>query len=138
MSTASEGHAIRGGQTKTVIADAWLSLVEEGQLEPTAQAVADRAGVGRRTVVVHFRDLNSLHQQAAELHFQRIADLLLIPAVSGSFDDRVEHFVEARVALFERATPLRRASVAAQTKSRMADAMMVIRTFNDPAKSRKR
>ncbi len=126
MSDNIEGQDKRIGNTRTLIADAWLSLVEEGYVEPTAQAVADRAKVGRRTVFVHFRDLNSLHRHAAELHLQRIAALLVVPAATGSFDDRVNRFVAARVALFERATPIRKASAAVQARSQMADAMMAV------------
>ncbi len=124
MMTEADGRGRRSDRTRLLIVEAWLSLVEEGHIEPTAQAVADRADVGRRTVFMHFQDLDSLQQRAAELHLQRIADLLVLPEAVGDLEDRLERFVINRVALFERATPLRRAAANAQAKSVMANSIM--------------
>jgi TetR/AcrR family transcriptional regulator, regulator of autoinduction and epiphytic fitness len=124
MMTEEDGRGRRSDKTRQLIVDAWLSLVEEGQVEPTAQAVADRADVGRRTVFMHFQDLDSLQQRAAELHLHRIANLLVLPEAIGDFEDRLSRFVPTRVALFERATPLRRAAAHAQAKSVMANSIM--------------
>jgi TetR/AcrR family transcriptional regulator, regulator of autoinduction and epiphytic fitness len=120
----NNGREKRTDRTRTSIVEAWLLLVEDGVVEPTAQAVADRAHVGRRTVFTHFQDLESLHHEAAELHLKRIADLLVLPSVASSFDVRLAEFVKGRVALLERATPLRRANAAAQTKSVSANTLM--------------
>jgi TetR/AcrR family transcriptional regulator, regulator of autoinduction and epiphytic fitness len=124
MMTEADGRGRRSDRTRLLIVEAWLSLVEEGHIEPTAQAVADRADVGRRTVFMHFQDLDSLQQRAAELHLQRIADLLVLPEAVGDLEDRLERFIVGRTALFERATPLRRAAANAQAKSVMANAIM--------------
>jgi TetR/AcrR family transcriptional regulator, regulator of autoinduction and epiphytic fitness len=124
MMTEADGRGRRSDRTRLLIVEAWLSLVEEGHIEPTAQAVADRADVGRRTVFMHFQDLESLQQRAAELHLQRIADLLVLPEAVGDLEDRLERFIINRVALFERATPLRRAALNAQAKSVMANSIM--------------
>lgn len=130
MTGETDGRNQRSGRTRLQIVEAWLSLVEEGHVEPTAQAVADRADVGRRTVFMHFQDLDSLQQRAAELHLQRIATLLVLPEVTGSFESRLERFIEHRRSLFERATPLRRAAAIAQGKSEMANKIMEVADFS--------
>ena len=48
--TALDGRVRRGARNRQTIVDALLDLVGSGILRPTAQQVADRAGVGIRTV----------------------------------------------------------------------------------------
>ena len=55
-----DGRLQRSVRSRQKILDAIVSLVEEGNLAPTAQQVAQRAGVGLRTVFRHFDDMESL------------------------------------------------------------------------------
>ena len=68
----SDGRLQRSVRSRQKILDAIVSLVEEGNLGPTAQQIARRAGVGLRTVFRHFDDMESLFaemdQQLDGLH----------------------------------------------------------------------
>jgi AcrR family transcriptional regulator len=63
--TAPDGRALRSERSRRAIHEALFALVGEGVLQPTAQQVADRAGVGIRTVFRHFEDMDAL---LAEIH----------------------------------------------------------------------
>ena len=43
-----------------------LELVRAGAISPVAEEVAERAGVGLRTVFRHFDDMDSLYREMAE------------------------------------------------------------------------
>src|SRR5262245_66569994 len=57
---ASDGRVRRGQRSGQAIVEALVGLVGDGILEPTAQQVAARAGVGIRTVFRRFSDMESL------------------------------------------------------------------------------
>ena len=68
-----DGRTARGQRTRSAVVDALLALQEEGDLEPTAQRVAARAGVALRTVFGHFSDMETLWAQAGERELAKIA-----------------------------------------------------------------
>ncbi len=70
-----DGRTARGLRTRRAVVDALLALQEEGDLEPTAQRVAARAGVALRTVFGHFSDMETLWAQAGEREFAKMAAL---------------------------------------------------------------
>ena len=55
-----DGRVARGERTRRAIVDAHTELVSEGVLKPTAQSVADRAGVSIRALWSNFNDLESV------------------------------------------------------------------------------
>lgn len=104
-----DGRARRGERSRRQIVEALLAAVGEGVLQPTAQQVADRAGVGLRTVFRHFEDMDSLF---AEMDARLRGDalpLLGAPVSTGTVAARVRALVAARAALFERIAPYKRA-----------------------------
>lgn len=88
-----------------------LDLIREGDLRPTAAAVADRAGVSLRLVFHHFKDMETLMQHALGLQAQRIAPLIAVPiAPRAPLQARLKLFAARRAALYEEITPVRRAA----------------------------
>jgi len=55
-----DGRVARGERTRRAIVDAHTDLVRAGVLRPTAQAVADHAGVSIRTLWSNFSDVEAL------------------------------------------------------------------------------
>jgi len=106
-----DGRTIRGQRTQRAVVDAVLALVEEGNVRPTAEQVAARAGVSLRTVYQHFRDRESLFRTATEVQLERMAKFLRVLPDDGPFAARREAFLDQRVRLFEEMTPLRRAAL---------------------------
>lgn len=89
--------------------DAMIDLVLEGQAPPSVDQVADRAGVSQASVFRYFATVDELRHEAIGRYFERFDDMIAIPDIGiGSLHDRVERFVSARDALYERTAPMAR------------------------------
>jgi TetR/AcrR family transcriptional regulator, regulator of autoinduction and epiphytic fitness len=106
----TDGRTLRSLRTREAIVDATISLLEEGDLRPTAPRVADRAGVSVRSVFQHFDDLERLHAAVAERLVERVAVLVLPISPALPLDDRLDRFVHQRSVLLEAVTAIRRAA----------------------------
>ena len=58
-----DGRTIRREKSRQCIIDALIQIVTEGNVEPTAEKVADVAGITMRTVFRHFDDMESLYRE---------------------------------------------------------------------------
>lgn len=108
---ASDGRVARGQRTRRNVAEALMELLREGETDPTAKAVARRAGVSLRLVFHHFADMDDLYQFVGALLLRRQwADMpQLSPRLS--LATRIERTVAHRAALFEETSDVRRALV---------------------------
>jgi AcrR family transcriptional regulator len=70
--------------------------------------VAERAGVGTRTVFRHFADMESLHAEMAARIEREVRPLVQRPRPEGSLAERVRSLVRWRAALYERIGPFKR------------------------------
>jgi TetR/AcrR family transcriptional regulator of autoinduction and epiphytic fitness len=106
---ARDGRVARGQRTRRSVAEALMDLLRAGDPDPTAKAVAQRAGVSLRLVFHHFADMDDLYQFVGTLHLRRQwADMpQLSPKLSLS--TRIERTVAHRAALFEETSYVRRA-----------------------------
>ena len=92
---SSNGGATRDGRTRRsersreAIAAALYELVGEGNPEPTAQQVADRAGVGIRSVFRHFADIEALYTTLDARLLEETLPLRLGDPPEGSVAKRV-------------------------------------------------
>ncbi len=105
-----DGRTARGQRTRAAVVDALLALQEEGDLEPTAQRVAARAGVALRTVFGHFSDMETLWAQAGERKYAKLAALADVPSGDLPLDERVERFCASRARVLEAVLPVLRAA----------------------------
>ena len=105
-----DGRTARGQRTRSAVVDALLALQEEGDLEPTAQRVAARAGVALRTVFGHFSDMETLWAQAGERELAKIAALADSPPGDLPLEERVDRFCASRARVLEAVLPVLRAA----------------------------
>jgi AcrR family transcriptional regulator len=109
--TKTDGRVLRSERSRETIASALYELVGEGNLEPTAQQVAERADVGIRTVFRHFSDMEALY---ATLDARLLAEVMPMlrdgPPSDTGLRDRAAALVSDRAALFERIAPYKRSS----------------------------
>ena len=105
-----DGRSARALRTREAIVDACISLVEEGELRPTAPRVAERAGVSVRSVFQHFEDLPALHSAVNQRIVMRLKALLHPVDVTLPLGARIQAFVRHRGALLEAMTPYQRAA----------------------------
>ena len=59
----ADGRRRRSAQSREAIVSAMFDLIGEGDQRPSAQRVADRAGVGIRTVFRHFDEMDRLYAE---------------------------------------------------------------------------
>lgn len=108
--TPRDGRTARAHRTRQAVADALLSLIDEGELRPTSKCIAERAGVSERTIFQHFEDLETLFRVAADRLGGRVVDKMSFVSNEGPFADRVVAYVNELSAMHEAMTPIRRAS----------------------------
>src|SRR6185437_12477936 len=106
-----DGRVARGQRTRRNVAEALMELLREGDPEPTARAVAQRAGVSLRLVFHHFAEMDDLYHYVAALQLRR--QWSGMPRISAklALATRVERTVSHRAALYEEVSPIRRALV---------------------------
>jgi len=100
----------RAERTRIAIADALLSLLDEGELQPTATRIAERAGISLRLIYHHFGDLEALFAMAAERESVRLLARVRPVRLDQPFDGRLDAFVDQRCRLLEWMTPVCRAA----------------------------
>jgi AcrR family transcriptional regulator len=106
----TDGRAARTRRTSDAVVEAYLSLIEEGDLRPSANRIAERAGVSLRTVFHHFDDMETLFERVAERQLRRFAPATPPPA-TGPLDARIDAFIAVRTGMLEAVTPVRRVAV---------------------------
>ena len=110
VTTTVDGRAARSARTRDAVVDAFLELIDEGDLRPTARRVAERAGVSLRSVYVRFADLGALQVAAARRQWQRLSALAGPLPLEAPLDERIDALVEQRCRILEVAAPVRRAA----------------------------
>lgn len=116
MATRQEDGARRRDRTRTAIVGAACELIEETWMLPSADAVAERAGISRRSVFHHFSDRHELALAIIADQENRMAADLPPLLTDGPFEPRLAAFVERRVRLLERLFPYRRAAQALEVE----------------------
>jgi AcrR family transcriptional regulator len=115
---SADGRVRRGAQNRDRILDALYALIGEGELQPTAEQVARRAGVGERTVFRHFEDMETLHAELSGRLRREVAPLLEGRRPEGSLRERVAALVVRRVRLLESIAPYHRSAVLQRPRSK--------------------
>jgi AcrR family transcriptional regulator len=115
---AVDGRVRRGERSRQAIVEALLDLVGQGVLQPTAQRVAARAGVGIRSVFRHFSEMEHLFA-AMNAHLEGdVRSLLEGGRRAGGLSERVRALVRQRATLFDRILPYKRAANLQRWRSR--------------------
>jgi TetR/AcrR family transcriptional regulator of autoinduction and epiphytic fitness len=102
-----DGRTARSDRTHNALVDAFIRLLDEGNLRPTTEQIAERAAVSPRSVHQHFPERDALLIAACE----RRQALEAIPPIraTSSFDDRLAAMVEQRARIWELVSASRRA-----------------------------
>jgi len=119
-STAGErdGRVERGARNRERIVEALFELVRAGELQPTAEQVAARAGVGTRTVFRHFDDMESLRAEVSARLEEEAAPLLERTLGDGDLEQRTRDLIAGRIEFFERIAPFKSAGDLHRWRSR--------------------
>jgi AcrR family transcriptional regulator len=82
--------------------DAFIDLVLEGNLPPTPEQVAERAGISMATFYRYFESLNAMRYDAGARMLERFPLLYVADPGQGLLRERIERFVSLRVELWEK------------------------------------
>ncbi len=105
---AADGRRARRDRNRAAVIDALFDLLVDGSF-PTTEAIAERAGVSVSSVFRYFESLDDLQRQTIDAHFARFGELFDIPAPGeGTTPERIQRFVDARLALYEAVAPVAR------------------------------
>lgn len=96
-----DGRRARAAASRARILTAMVDLIQSGEIQPSAEAVAARAGVGVRTVFRLFNDVDGLHQGLQQTMDERLAPIYAEP-VQGTLAERLDQLVARRATVFEK------------------------------------
>ena len=97
-----DGRTLRRTRNRAAVITSLLALIREGDLHPSAAAIADRAGVSHRSIFRYFDDLDDLVRTAIDHAFVEAGPLGQVPdSGNGTRVERITRFVESRIELFE-------------------------------------
>lgn len=96
-----DGRRLRSERSRQAIIDATEDLMNDGNLIPTAQAIAERAGVGIRSFFRHFADMDSLFTAVDEQGRDRYEARFLGGDRDGELEERILHAVERHAEGYE-------------------------------------
>jgi AcrR family transcriptional regulator len=109
--TLTDGRSLRRVRNREAVLDAAIEIFESGDISPSVDDVADRAGVSNRSVYRYFEHRDHLLRAAVTHAMRRIIPEITLDQIGvGSFDERVERFVGHRLRMYQRLAPITRAA----------------------------
>jgi AcrR family transcriptional regulator len=100
----TDGRHLRSERCRQGILDASCEMIEQGILAPTAQEIADRAGVGIRTLFRQFEGMDGLYAAVDELKQPLYEAKFTAGNREGSLRERLLHAVEQHAYAYEELT----------------------------------
>lgn len=98
----ADGRHARRERNRLAVVDAMLALYAKGNLDPSSDEIAQRAGLSPRSLFRYFDDIDDLVRVAVARHHNRLVPLAALDtSVSASLDARVQRLVEQRLRLFD-------------------------------------
>ncbi|ROO58828.1 TetR family transcriptional regulator [Micromonospora sp. Llam0] len=105
-----DGRSARAERTRAAIVEAHLALISEGDLRPTGERIAERAGISLRTLWTNFKDMETLFEASGEevLRQQEAAYRPISPNLP--LAKRVDAYCRQRARLLQLIAPSARAA----------------------------
>lgn len=105
-----DGRRARGIRTRDAIVSALMDLIAGGDIAPTAQRIADRAGVSVRSVYQHFTDVEGLYADASARTFEWVKSATKEVDPRWPLKRRIDEYTAIRATTLETMTPFSRAA----------------------------
>jgi AcrR family transcriptional regulator len=99
---STDGRRLRRDRNRQAVVEALLELYRGGQLSPSADQIAERAGISARSLFRYFDDIDALVHTAVERQQQHLAPLYALRAKADQdLPARIDQFVADRFRLLE-------------------------------------
>lgn len=105
-----DGRTLRAERTRRAIVDAHMDLMCEGDLRPTGERIARRAGVSLRALWSNFSDLESLFAASGRRTWEMRNEVFEPVPVGLALPERIDAFCRQRVRILELIAPASRAA----------------------------
>lgn len=115
--TVTDGRRARSLASRRKIIAAMVDLIAEGNPNPSAALVAEKAGVGVRSVFRNFDDKDSIFCEIDQLLFRVYGPRMMAPFASADWEGRLFELIERRMDLHEGIEVFRVATLAARYRS---------------------
>jgi AcrR family transcriptional regulator len=97
-----DGRRLRRERNRDAVVEALLELFQHGDLDPSANLIAERAGLSPRSLFRYFDDIDDLTRAAIQRQQRRVWPLALTDVrLHAPLEDRVQAIAQARVRLYE-------------------------------------
>jgi TetR/AcrR family transcriptional regulator, regulator of autoinduction and epiphytic fitness len=106
-----DGRVARAERTRAAIIEALVDVLAEGDLQPTAERIAERAGVSLRTIYQHFPDRQALHKAVAERQWREVGKVIEVIPSDLPLEERIDRLVAQRARIWGIVTPVRRVAL---------------------------
>ena len=106
---AEDGRQERSRHNRAAVADAMIECIKAGNLRPSAQEVATRAGVSPRTVFRHFKHMEALMEETTRIHLERVVPLIPAVVFEGVLQKRIRSIVNSWATYADLSAPMWRA-----------------------------
>jgi TetR/AcrR family transcriptional regulator of autoinduction and epiphytic fitness len=105
-----DGRTARAERTRNAIVEAHLALISEGDLKPTGERIAERAGVSLRALWANFKDMEALFGASGQrLSERQDAEFRPVPP-DLPLPRRIDEFCRQRARILELIAPSARAA----------------------------
>ena len=97
-----DGRHARRERNRLAVVDAMLALYAKGNLDPSSDQIAERAGLSPRSLFRYFDDIDDLVRVAVARHHERVRPLAELDTSTGApLVDRIQRLVAQRMRLFD-------------------------------------
>ena len=117
----SDGRRQRSQRSRQKILEAMWELMLEGDMDPSAADIAERAGVGLRSVFRHFEDMDAIHRELVLLAEEKVTPLLMQPYKAQDWKGQLVELVSRTVDLWD---PLRVPHATVEARRFKSDILM--------------
>ncbi len=102
----ADGRRARRDRNRDSVVDGLLALYQEGNLDPSSDEIASKAGLSPRSLFRYFDDIDDLCQSAITRQLDRVRDLFELDIKAGApLAERIVALVQQRVRLFDAVGP---------------------------------
>jgi len=108
----ADGRRQRSERSRRQIIEAMFELLREGDIRPSAVDVADRAGVGLRTVFRHFEDMETIFEEMTEDLKKLVMPMVIAPYEATDWRGRLMEAVDRKAQIYELVFPMQVALLA--------------------------
>jgi len=109
--TSTDGRALRRTRNREAVLDAVIERFEAGDVDPSIDSIAQRAGVSNRSIYRYFDHRDHLIRAAVSHAMRRVVPGMTMTTLGvGSFDERVASFVEHRLRMYHELAQITRAA----------------------------